>query len=841
MTLPRGTLLGRYEIRSLLGKGGMGEVYLAQDTQLRRSVAIKLLPAELIRHPERLRRFKNEAYAASSLNHPNILTVHEIGTDGDLQYIATEFVEGESLRQHITENRMELREVLDVGIQTASALAAAHQAGIVHRDIKPENIILRRDGYVKILDFGLAKLIEQQAPTTGTEVPTTPLINTDPGVVMGTAYYMSPEQARGLAVDARTDIWSIGVLLYEMVTGRRPFEGQTTSDVIAAVLKTEPPVLTSSTFNIPTELDRIVSKTLKKDREERYQAAKELALDLKSLKQRLEFEAERERTDPLRSKNDGSKPTNGLNDSANITTQLPTEQTGAGREAQTKSSAEYIAGEIKRHKGAAVLTSVVLVAALFAVSYFAYARYSQSGKVAITSLAVLPFVNASNNPDAEYLCDGISESLINNLSQLPGVKVIARSSSFKYKGKEIDTQEVARALGVEALVMGRIVQRGDTLAISIELVNARENTHLWGEEYDRKLSDLLSVQQDISREVSEKLRLRLTGEDQKRLAKRDTENADAYELYLKGRHFLNKPTEADIRKSIDYFQQAIDRDPNYASAYVGIAQAYGLLGGVLGFVSPRYTATQGKAAVMKALAIDETLDDAHATLAQFKLYYDWDWSAAEKEYKRTLELNPNNPTAHGGYGTYLEALGRFDEAAAERERSRQLDPVSAFTTADVGYPLYYARKYDEALEHFRKGIELDSNLSWAHLWIGQVYVQQARYDEAFNEINRAISLSEGNVRGIATLGHAYAVSGKRSEALKVLAQLQEQAKQKYVSAYFIALIYSGLNEKDQAFAWLEKAYEERHPYLILIKSEPVFDNLRSDPRFQALLRRVGLL
>jgi len=472
------------------------------------------------------------------------------------------------------------------------------------------------------------------------------------------------------------------------------------------------------------------------------------------------------------------------------------------------------------------------------VGIAAYFR-ARNTEVVVKSIAVLPFEDASGNADVEYLSDGMTESLINSLSHLPNLKVMSRSSVFHYKGRETDARAVGRALGVEAVLTGRIMQRGDALNISIELVNARDNTHIWGDQYDRKISDLLRVQQEIAREVTEKLQLRLNGEEQRRLTKRYTESPEAYELYLKGRYFLNKATEPGVRKSIEYFQQAIDKDPNFALAYVAMGTAYATLGGVLGFESPREVAPQGKAALMKALAIDDTLDDVHATLADFKLYFDWDWPDAEKEYKRALELNPNNEYAHSGYGTYLESLGRFDEAVAEREHSRQLDPISALATADVGYPLYYARRYPEALDHFRKGIELDPNLSWGHLWAGQVYVQQGRHEEAINEINRAIALSGGNVRDIATLGHAYAVSGNRTEALKVIDQLQRRAGRQYVSSYFIALIYSGLDDKDQAFAWLEKAYAERYPYLILIKVEPVFANLRSDPRFTDMVRRVG--
>ncbi|HSP62536.1 MAG TPA: tetratricopeptide repeat protein, partial [Pyrinomonadaceae bacterium] len=492
-----------------------------------------------------------------------------------------------------------------------------------------------------------------------------------------------------------------------------------------------------------------------------------------------------------------------------------------------------------RHKRSLTVALAVLLLAAVGFGYWFSARRG-SNATQIESIAVLPFQNASGNDDVEYLSDGMTESLITSLSQLPKLSVKARSSVFRYKGKEVDPQVAGNELRVQAILNGRVVQRGNDLTLYLSLVDVRNGNQLWGEQYDRKLADLVSLQSEIARDVSNKLRIRLSGADEQRVIKNYTQNTEAYQLYLKGQYFSSNPSETNLKKSLEYFQQAIDKDPNYALAYAGIGGAYEKLGGFLGFVSPGETAPQGKAAIVRALSIDETLDDAHSTLAQFTLTYDWNLPVAEREYKRTIELNPNNPSGHSGYGTYFEALGRFDEAVAERERSRQLDPVSAFSTADAGYPLYYARRYEQALEYFRKGLELDPNLSWGHLWIGQVYVQQGRYDEAIAEINRAIALSGGNVRDIATLGHAYAVSGKRNEALKVLGELQSQARKKYVSPYFIALIYTGLGEREQAFAWLEKAYQQRHPYLILIKVEPVFDSLRSDPRFADLMRRVGL-
>ncbi len=420
------------------------------------------------------------------------------------------------------------------------------------------------------------------------------------------------------------------------------------------------------------------------------------------------------------------------------------------------------------------------------------------------------------------------------------MKVIARSSSFQYKGRNVNLQEAAKALGVETILTGRVSQRGDSVQIGAELVNVRDKSQMWGEQYNRKLTDVLAVQQEISREVSNKLRLKLSGEGQQYITKTYTQSPEAYELYLKGQYLMGKGTEEEFKRAIHYYQQAIDKDPNYALSYVGIANASRALGGVLGFARPDATAPQIKAATMKALEIDDTLAEAHSAFGAFKLDYEWDWTGAEREYKRSLQLKPNLSGAHSGYGTYLQSLGRFDEAKAERELSRQLDPTSPFAIANVGYPLYYAHRFDQALEHYRKALELDPNYFWAHLWIGQVYVQQRKYPEAITEIKKAIDLSNGNIRAIATLGHAYAVAGKRSEALKVLAELQERAKQQYVSPYFIAVVYAGLGERDQVFAWLEKAFAERHPYLSLIKVEPVFDDLHSDSRFADLLRRIGI-
>ncbi|MCM3904555.1 MAG: protein kinase [Pyrinomonadaceae bacterium] len=609
MSLAAGTKLGRYEIRSQLGAGGMGEVYLVQDTQLERTIALKILPTEVANDRQRMHRFVQEAKAAAALNHPNIAHIYEIGESNGTSFIAMEYIDGETLRQHMAQTQPDLGETLDISIQIASALAAAHEAGIVHRDIKPDNIMLRRDGLVKVLDFGLVKLTEPQS-ATDTEAPTKALVHTDAGTVMGTANYMSPEQARGQKLDARTDIWSLGVMLYELTTGRSPFSGSTATDIIASIVKTEPIPVKRFSPELPSKLEEIVAKALEKDREERYQTVKDLLVDLRRLRKRLEFEAELERSKPpddlagqgvaIRR---GDSP---IQTSGNAT------RTSGLTSAQPMSSAEYVASEIKRHKTAAALVLLTLVVAVSVIFYFAY--FSGVRNAAIDSIAVLPFTNQSGDENADYLSDGIPETIIYSLSQLPNLKVTARNSAFRYKGKDIDAQTVGHELGVQAVLTGRLVQRGENLVVSAEVVDTQSNRLLWGGQYNRKLSDILVVQEDIAKEISEKLRLRLTGEERRQLTTGATGNPEAYQLYLKGRYFWNKRTGDDINKSIEYFNQAIEKDPNYALAYAGLADSYVIL--------PGYTSTPGKeaypkarVAATKALEINEKLAESYTARA----------------------------------------------------------------------------------------------------------------------------------------------------------------------------------------------------------------------------------
>ena len=666
------TTLSHYRIVSKIGAGGMGEVFLAHDTQLDRTVALKILLENVAADRTRLQRFVQEAKSASALNHPNILTVYEIGHADSVHFIATEFIEGETLRQHLKSAHMKLSDTLNVAIQVADALAAANEVGIIHRDIKPENIMLRkRDGYVKVLDFGLAKLIEQPPVAVNREALTESLYMTEEGVVMGTVTYMSPEQAGALRVDARTDIWSLGVVLYEMVAGRPPFEGSTMSELLVSILsEKEPPPLARFAREVPAELERIVEKALRKDREERYQSAKDMLLDLRRLKQKLEVDAEIERTVPPDSRSAPAEARPSGGQEAVSTAQASSTQTATLESVRATSSAEYIISEIKRHKlgVVAILAAIILlsvagiasgVAAILAaiilllVAGIAYYFYSarDGSRAAIDSIAVLPLVNASNDPNTEYLSDGISEALINSLTELRQLKVIARSTAFRYKGKEVDPQAVGRDLNVRAVFMGRVRQVGDTLNIQVDLVDAVTGAQLWGEEYERKVSDIVSVKQAIAREVTEKLRLRLSGEEQRRLVKRDTTNAEAYQFYLRGRYFWNKRTADGLKKAIEQFQQAIDHDPNYALGYVGLADCY-LVSEEYAGVPANETLSKARAAADRALQIDDSLAEAHTSSAMI-YQQQWRWADAEEEFKRAISLNPNYPTAHHWFAIYF--------------------------------------------------------------------------------------------------------------------------------------------------------------------------------------------
>jgi serine/threonine protein kinase/tetratricopeptide (TPR) repeat protein len=829
--------VAHYQIVKLLGKGGMGEVYLAEDTKLGRKVALKFLPHDFTEDEERVRRFAQEARAASALNHPNIFTIHEIGEADGRQFIATEFVDGQTLRQQISAGSLEMSEVLNIAEQIASALNSAHAAGIVHRDIKPENVILRNDGLVKVLDFGLAKLIEQSE--AGPDDETRKLIKTSAGVVLGTAPYMSPEQARGLPVDARSDIFSLGAVIYEMVSGRRPFAGETSSDLLVAILKTEPTPLSRFSPEVPAELQRIVRKALTKDRDTRYQTARDLMVDLKSLRRDLDIQSEVKRT-----------TASGISDSAKVAdnedagvapavtdpTFAKNTQTVSQAHSQPDSTpgAKRFVAAIKEHKLAAIIVVVILVAGMISLAYLQL----RTPTVAINSIAVLPFINASNDPNAEYFSDGMTESIINSLSQLPHKKILARATVFRYKGQEVDLRKIGNELGVDALLTGRVTQQGDTLTIQADLVRVADGSELWGGRYNKKLADIFAVQNEIANEISETLRLKLNSDEQKRVTRHYTDNVEAYQLYLKGRFEVNKYTREGVAKGIEYYNRAITIDPTYALAYAGLADLYALQAHV--WVLPKEGYAKAKWAAEKAILLDDALPEAHNAMGLVNLYYDWDFPTAEKEFKRAIALNPNFSDAHSAYSAYFKALRRYPEEIAEAKRGQELDPLSAFTNMELGEAFYHARRYDEAIEQIRKSLELDPHLFVAYHVRARAYEQKKMYAEAIADCQEWGKIFHDDPFALATLAHVYATMGKRREAEEILNKLQEISKQRYFSPYWIAVVYAGLGDNDQAFQYFEKAFDDRYFLMIWMNSDPRFDNLRADPRFANLMQRIGL-
>ena len=824
-------LISHYRILKKLGAGGMGEVYLAEDMNLGRQVAVKVLARELTNNPDHLRRFEREARAASALNHPNILTVYEIGQADGAHFIATEFIEGESLSQRMHRGAMGVAEVLDIGIQVASALAAAHGAKIVHRDIKRDNIMVREDHLVKVLDFGLAKLVQEEAHEVDSEGVTKALLKTTPGLVLGTTQYMSPEQARGLEVDERTDIWSLGVVLYRMVTGKPPFEGSTVSDVIASILKTEPAPLVNEVEPVPRELEQIISKALRKDREDRYQHIKDLLIDLRDCKQELEFSS-RLGASVSRQRQSGQSSPSAQFD--------PDVVTGVETDLLTASGNKSIVNEIKRHK-LGLAAALIVLFGLVAIGALAYSRYfAAADQTGIDSLAVMPFVNDTGDPEMEYVSDGLSESLINNLSQLPGLKVIARSSAFRYKGKNVNAEEVAQALGVKSILTGRVLRHGNALEISVELMDARDKTHMWGGQYNRTGSDLMAMQQEIAQEISRTLRLKLSRADQNRVRDLHTANGEAYELYLKGRFYWNKRTGESLKQSLVYFNQAIEKDPTYALAYVGLADAYN----VIPFYSvgtPQECYPKAKEAARRALELDDTLAEAHTALAAVLIDYDWNLSGSNREFERAIELNPNYPSAHHWYAREnLTIMGNFDRALFEMRRAQELDPLSLIINANYGKAYFNARRYDEAIQQLRKTLEIDQNFFVAHHYLGSAYAMKGDYSNALSEYQKAHQLNGSDPHVVALTGRLYAITGKRAEALATIAQLKSMTTERYVPDYSIALVYAALGDKDQAFGLLEKSYRDHTVDMLTLYYDPLMDNLRSDPRFADLQRRVGL-
>ncbi|MFY9560258.1 MAG: protein kinase [Terriglobales bacterium] len=794
-------MLGPYEIQSQLGAGGMGEVYRARDTVLGREVAIKILPPIFSRDADRLRRFEQEARAAAALDHPNILSIHQLGTQDGAPYIVSEFLEGETLRVRLQRGEVPVNKAVDYTLQIVNGLTAAHEKAIVHRDLKPENLFVTTTGWLKILDFGLAKLRhpEELGPA---ETALTQGSGTLSGIILGTVGYMSPEQVRGQQVDHRSDIFALGAIFYEMLSGKRAFQGNTVADTLTAILTQDPPSLLGTNPNLTPPLDRIVQRCLEKDPKERFQSAKEVGFALEAL----------------------------------------SEAHASVRDDSGKKLFAAPSRQITRKRAASLgaLAFAALLGLLVAANVGGLRDrfWGRAGSGRIQSLAVLPLANLSGDPAQEYFADGMTEAMITELAQISALRVISRTSVMQYKGGKKPLPEIAHELHVDSVIEGSVLRSGEKVRITAQLIQAVPERHLWAKSYDGDLRDVMAIQSEVARSVAEEIRIKLTAQEESRLQKSRPVNPDAHDAYLRGWYYRRKGNRDDLEKAREYFEQALEKDPLYAPAYAALADYYSVL--------PFYTSARpdevlpkAKAAVARALELDESLAEAHASLAYVYTYYDWDWADADREFQRALQLNPNDATVRHRYSRYLASLGRTDEALREIKRAEELDPLSLLIKANVGVIYYFARQYDSTIDELKDVLKEDPKFDTAYWGLGLAYEQKGMPAEAVAQMEKAAALSP-DPNTLASLGHAYAIAGQKEKAQKILADLAVRAKQESISGYQFALIYSGLGDKARALAALERAFQERSTLLTYIKMDPRFDPIRSDARFISLQRRIGL-
>ena len=750
--LASGTRLGDYEVVSLLGSGGFGGAYRARDLRLQREVAIKVLPSALSADAAALRRFEREALAAARLNHPHIVTIHSIEHAGDVHLIVMELVEGQTLNCMIPQGGLSLEKFLDLATQLADAVAAAHGKGIIHRDLKPGNIMVDNRGSIKILDFGIAKMTELAAPDASD------LQETEPGLVMGTVPYMSPEQLEGKKLGCHTDIFSLGAVLYQMATGQRPFQGETHAKVISSILRDQPRPVMELRADLPASLQRILERCLAKEVGERYTAS-QLCEAVQQLRQ--EFASGQ------------------LSGSASKTVNIPR----------------------------------------------------------VRSLAVLPLENLSHDPEQDYFAEGLTEALITTLAKIGELRVVSRSSVMRYKGIHKPLREIARELGVDGIVEGTVMRDGQRVRISAQLIDPANETHLWAESYERHMRKVLTLQSEVARAIAKEVQVKLTPLEEAQFAQTHSVDPEAYEAYLKARYFWNR-RGAGIGRAVQFFREAIAKDPNYAAPYAGLADCMSVLG-FWAYVPPEEGCRRGKELALKALEMDRGLAEAHASLAWTTMLYDYDFMVAEREFERSIELNPRYATAHQWFGVFLMFMGRYEEAYTELQRAFRLEPYSLIIRVSLGWAYYLARRDDQAIEQYQKALELDPSFVPAHFDLGFAYVEKGMYDAAVTQCQKGAQISEGAPQFLAALGVAYAAAGRHDEARGILTKLQQVAKHKYVSPYLVARLHAALAEKEEALQLLEGGYRERDAFMTMLKVDPGFDTLRGDLRFQDLMRRMN--